>query len=170
MLTEIEEILAHLEAMGIRTATHRHPAVHTVEESLRHNRHLPGLHVKNLFLKDRKDKLWLVTCRHELRVDVNRLAKELGAARFSFGRAELLQATLGVEPGSVTPLALVNDQGGLVQAVLDRAIVLADELNCHPLRNTASTVLRSADLLRFLASTGHPPLVVDLPEVAAGLA
>jgi Ala-tRNA(Pro) deacylase len=164
MLREIDEILAYLDALGIRTGTYHHPAVFTVEESLVHTAHLPGVHVKNLFLKDRRDRLWLVTCRHALKVDLVRLARELGAARFSFGRPELLQEVLGVEPGSVTPLALVNDRAQRVQAVLDQAILAADELNCHPLRNTASTVLRSADLVRFLEATGHPPLVVAIPE------
>ncbi|HET6467866.1 MAG TPA: prolyl-tRNA synthetase associated domain-containing protein [Geminicoccaceae bacterium] len=167
MLREIDDILAYLDALGIRTGTYTHPPVFTVEESLVHTAHLPGVHVKNLFLKDRKDRLWLVTCRHELRVDLVRLSKDLGAARFSFGRPELLEEVLGVEPGSVTPLALVNDRGRRVQAVLDQGILAAEELNCHPLRNTASTVLRSADLVRFLEATGHPPLVVPIPEIAA---
>ncbi|HMR30335.1 MAG TPA: prolyl-tRNA synthetase associated domain-containing protein [Geminicoccaceae bacterium] len=165
MLTEIDEILARLDALGIAAETFHHPAVFTVEESLRHTAHLPGAHVKNLFLKDKKAKLWLVTCRHDLRVDLNALSRRLGAARFSFGRPELLMAVLGVEPGSVTPLALVNDTDLEVQAVLDEALLSHDRVNCHPLRNTASTALGSADLVRFLRSTGHEPVISAIDVV-----
>ena len=166
MLTEIDEILARLEALGIATETHHHPAVYTVEESLRHTAQLPGAHVKNLFLKDKKGQLWLVTCRHDLRVDLNALSRRLGAARFSFGRPELLAEVLGVEPGSVTPLALVNDRGGRVRAVLDVELVTAGRLNCHPLRNTASTVLATPDLIRFMRATGHEPILSEIDVVA----
>lgn len=166
MLTEVSQIVAHLDGLGIATETHHHPAVFTVEESLVHTADVPGAHVKNLFLKDKKDKLWLVTCRHDLRVDLNALSRRLGAARFSFGRAELLHEVLGVEPGSVTPLALVNDKGLRVQPVLDEGLIAAGRLNCHPLRNTASTVLATNDLLRFMRCGGHQP-VVSAIDVAA---
>ena len=136
----------------------------TVEESQQHTRHLPGAHCKNLFLKD-KDQLWLVTCGDEQRVDLNRLAKALGAARLSFGRSELLREVLGVEPGSVTPLAIVNDTDHRVTHVLDAALVAHELVNCHPLRNDATTSIRSDDLLRFVRSTGHEPVLVDLDQV-----
>ncbi len=166
MLNEIDEILAHLDALSIRSETFHHPAVFTVEESLQHTAHLPGAHVKNLFLKDKKAKLWLVTCRHDLRVDLNALSRRLGAARFSFGRPELLKEVLGVEPGSVTPLALVNDTRRQVQPVLDEALMAHDRVNCHPLRNTASTAIGSADLVRFMRSGGHEPIVSPIDELA----
>ncbi len=165
MLTEIDEILARLDALGIAAETFHHPAVFTVEESLQHTAHLPGAHVKNLFLKDKKGKLWLVTCRHDLRVDLNALSRRLGAARFSFGRPELLAEVMGVEPGSVTPLALVNDSDLRVQAVLDEILLEHDRVNCHPLRNTASTAIGSADLVRFMRSTGHEPIVSAIDVV-----
>ena len=106
----------------------------TVEEAQAHTRHIPGGHCKNLFLKDKKDRLWLVTCLDEQQVDLNRLSKLLGAARFSFGRAELLQEVLGVTPGSVTPLAIVNDRGPPGHPVLDTKLLAHDWVNCHPLR------------------------------------
>lgn len=165
MLRRIDEILAHLAGLGLATETFHHPAVFTVEESLVHTAHLPGAHVKNLFLKDKKDKLWLVTCRHELRVDLPALSRRLGAARFSFARAELLREVLGVEPGSVTPLALVNDTACRVQPVLDEGLVTAGRLNCHPLQNTASTVLTTADLVRFMRACGHEPVLSVIDTV-----
>jgi Ala-tRNA(Pro) deacylase len=168
MLTTKDEILARLEAMGIPVRTHRHPPVFTVEAAREHTHHLPGGHCKNLFLKDKKDRLWLVTCLDERRLDLNRLSKLLGAARFSFGRPELLKEALGVTPGAVTPLAIVNDAGLRVTAVLDAGLLAHAEVNCHPLENDATTTLRSEDLLRFVRATGHEPVVLDLDAAAAG--
>lgn len=165
MLNTRAEILAYLASLGIETQTFDHPPVFTVEESQQHTRHLPGAHCKNLFLKDRKDRLWLVTCGDEQRVDLNRLSKALGAARFSFGRAELLREVLGVEAGSVTPLAIVNDTDHRVTHVLDAKLVASELVNCHPLRNDATTAIRGQDLLRFIRSTGHEPVLLDLDQV-----
>jgi Ala-tRNA(Pro) deacylase len=162
MLTSRDDILARLDALGIDHRTTLHPPVFTVEEAQAHTRHIPGGHCKNLFLKDKKDRLWLVTCLDEQVVDLNRLSKLLGAARFSFGRAALLQEVLGVGPGSVTPLAIVNDRDGRVTPVLDTKLLAHEWINCHPLQNDATTSLRSADLLRFVRDTGHEPLLVDL--------
>jgi Ala-tRNA(Pro) deacylase len=165
MLTSKDEMLAHLAVMGIAARTHHHPPVRTVEEAQLHTGHIPGGHCKNLFLKDKKDRLWLVTCLDEQRVDLNRLSRLLGAARFSFGRAELLREVLGVEPGAVTPLAIVNDRDRRVTHVLDTKLLAHAEINCHPLENDATTTLSSADLLRFVRATGHEPVLLDLDAV-----
>jgi Ala-tRNA(Pro) deacylase len=162
MLTTRDDMLARLDALGIEYHTTLHPPVFTVEEAQAHTRHIPGGHCKNLFLKDKKDWLWLVTCLDEQVVDLNRLSKLLGAARFSFGRAELLQEVLGVSPGSVTPLAIVNDRDGRVTAVLDTKLLAHDRINCHPLQNDATVSLRSQDLLGFVRGTGHEPILIDL--------
>jgi Ala-tRNA(Pro) deacylase len=162
MLTTRDEILERLTALGLEHRTHLHPPVFTVEQAQEHTRHLLGGHCKNLFLKDKKGGLWLVTCRDELKVDLNLLARKLNAPRFSFGRAELLQQVLGVAPGSVTPLALVNDTANRVTSVLDEGLLAHEWVNCHPLQNDATTTLRSDDLLRFVRATGHEPRVVEL--------
>jgi Ala-tRNA(Pro) deacylase len=162
-----DQLLARLAIMGIAARTHEHPPVFTVEEAQLHTRHLPGGHCKNLFLKDKKDRLWLVTCLDEQRVDLNRLSRLLGAARFSFGKADLLAEVLGVTPGSVTPLALVNDPDRRVTAVLDTKLLTHELVNCHPLENDATVTLKSADLLRFIRETGHEPVLVDLDQTLA---
>lgn len=164
MLRTRDEILAHLASLGIETSTVDHPQVFTVEEARAHTHHLPGGHCKNLFLKDKKGALWLVTCRDDRQVDLNALSKRLGAARFSFGKPELLGEVLGVEPGSVTPLAIVNDEGGRVTHVVDAALAAEAVINCHPLRNDATTAIATADLLRFIRATGHEPVVTDIDE------
>ena len=168
MLTTKDEILARLAELGIAAPTAPHPPVFTVEEARAHTRHLPGGHCKNLFLKDKKDRLWLVTCLDGQEVDLNRLSKLLGAARFSFGRAELLREALGVEPGSVTPLAIVNDADRRVTPVLDTKLLAHELVNCHPLENDATTTLKSADLLRFVRATGHEPVLLDLDRTLEG--
>lgn len=162
MLRTKQDMLAHLAAMGIEASTTYHPPVFTVEQAREHTHHLPGGHCKNLFLKDKKGALWLVTCLDEQQVDLNRLSKLLGAARFSFGKAELLMEVLGVTPGSVTPLAIVNDRDKRVTPILDGKLLAHELVNCHPLENDATTVLRSEDLLRIIQTSGHEPVIMDL--------
>jgi Ala-tRNA(Pro) deacylase len=155
-----------LRRLGIAWKTYEHAPVFTVEEAAGLYDGQPGCHTKNLFLKDKKDGLWLVTLRDHLRTDLNGLSKVLGSPRFSFGPAELLIATLGIEPGSVTPFAVMNDVAGKVTLVLDRAMLVEEPLNFHPLRNDRTTAVTAADLLAFARDTGHEPTIVDIPERA----
>src|ERR1700742_2205326 len=128
-------LFARLDALGIAHKTYKHAPVFTVEEAAHLYESQPGGHTKNLFLKDRKDNLWLVVFRDALRVDMNALSKALDAPRFSFGSAELLVETLGVQPGSVTPFSIINDTANKVRVVLDEGMFAFDVLNFHPLRN-----------------------------------
>ena len=163
-----DELFARLDGLGIATTTHRHPPVFTVEEARRHTGHLPGGHCKSLFLKDKKGGLWLLVCGDDRRLDLNRLGKALGMPRLSFGRAELLREVLGVEPGAVTPFALINDAERRVRPLLDRAMLERDPLHYHPLGNDATTAIAPADLIRFIESCGHEPRVVDLDRMPGG--
>ena len=156
-----------LAALSVAWTTHSHRPVFTVEEAADVSDHLPGGHTKNLFLKDKKGGLWLVVLQARLRVDLNALAKQLGAPRFSFGSAELLIATLGIEPGSVTPFALINDPARKVQPVLDQDMLKLSPLNFHPLRNDRTTAIAPDDLVRFVEACGHRPIVAKLPEVTS---
>jgi Ala-tRNA(Pro) deacylase len=134
----------------------RRPPLFTVEESQAHRGDMPGGHAKNLFLKDRKGALWLVVAREDLRLELNRLDGRLGSARL-FARPELLLEVLGVAPGSVTPLALINDRALRVGVVLDAGLMAQDPLYFHPLTNEATTRIAAADLLAFIAACGHQP-------------
>lgn len=154
--------IAFLDSLGIASTTRRHPPVHTVEEAKALRGDIPGGHCKNLFLKDKKDQLWLVVALEERPIDLKTLDKRIGAARLSFGKAELLREVLGVEPGSVTPFALLNDRDRRVRVVLDQGMMQIRPLNYHPMHNAATTTIQPEDLLRFLAATGHEPLMVDL--------
>lgn len=159
-----DELCAHLTASGIRFSRIAHEAVFTVAESQTLREAMPGLHSKNLFLKDKKGRLFLVSARQSARIDLKRLHETIGASgRLSFGSAELLQETLGVTPGSVTAFAVINDRAGAVTMVLDAGLMSGEEVNFHPLVNTATLRIGRDDLLAFLRETGHDPLIVDLP-------
>lgn len=161
------ELFAFLDSLGIGHETIEHPPVFTVEEAQAHTHHLPGGHTKNLFLEDKVGGLWLVTCLDEQPVKVNALARLLEAPRFSFGKPDRLMEVLGVEPGSVTALALINDTERRVQPVLDTKLLAHELINCHPLANTATTTLKSVDLLHFITALGYAPIQIDLDRTLA---
>jgi Ala-tRNA(Pro) deacylase len=157
-----DQLFAVLRDLGIATTSVEHPPAFTVAESSTFELALPGAHSKNLFLKDDKGMLVLIIAKTTTAVDLKAVAKRLGAGRFSFARPELLMSVLGVTPGSVTAFAVINDTLRRVKVVLDRALMSEDSVNCHPLENTATTNIARDDLLRFIRSTGHEPLVMQL--------
>ncbi|PKU22662.1 prolyl-tRNA synthetase associated domain-containing protein [Telmatospirillum siberiense] len=158
-----EALFARLDALGISHPTTRHPAAFTVEQGNRVWGDIPGMHCKNLFLKDAKGKLWLVVAPAERRIDLKRLPDVIGSARLSFGSAALLEEVLGIRPGSVTPFALVNDPGHRVRVVLDAGMMDEPLLNYHPLSNEATTTVTNADFRKFLKDCGHEVRIVRLP-------
>lgn len=163
-----EDLFAFLDRLGIETATISHPPLFTVEQSRELRGEIPGAHSKNLFLIDRKDRLFLVVAEEGAMIDLKQLHNRLGASgRFSFGKPELLRATLGVEPGSVTPFAAINDTDKRVTIVLDEPLMARDPLNFHPLVNTSTTRIGAADLIRFLEATGHPARILTVSDPAA---
>ena len=157
------ELLAYLGRLGLETETVEHPPLHTVEESQALRGEIPGAHTKNLFLKDKKGALFLVVAAEDAVVELKQLHNRIGASgRLSFGKPELLREVLGVEPGSVTPFGLVNDDPPGVGVVLDAGLMASETINCHPLVNTATTTIASPDLLAFIRATGHEPQILAL--------
>ena len=157
-----EDLFALLDDLGAAHETREHEAAFTVEDARRLRGLIPGGHTKNLFLKDKKGRLWLVVAGEETNVNLKQLHGRIGSARLSFGRAELMEEVLGVTPGSVTPFALMNDRGGRVTVVLDEEMMRHDRLNFHPLENTATTTISREDFLKFLSATGHEPQIIDV--------
>ncbi len=155
--------MATLAAHAIPYRVHEHPAVFTVEESADIKAHLPGEHTKNLFLKDAGGAYWLVTVPADIRVDLKRLPEAIGCKRVSFGNAGDMQRLIGLAPGSVTPLAMINAAPGSVTVVLDAGLAGAELVNVHPLRNTATVGLSGADILRLLRHWGHAPVIAPIP-------
>ena len=155
-----EELFAYLDRLGIPHSTVSHPPLFTVEQSQALRGQIPGGHTKNLFLKDKKDALFLVVALEDAKIDLKGLHRRLGATgRFSFGSANLLQEVWGVVPGAVTPFGAINDPGGRVTVVLDSDLMAHELVNAHPLVNTQTTTLASQDLIKFLEATGHLPQV-----------
>ena len=155
-----EDLFERLKSLEIETKTFEHAAVYTVEEANALKGGIPGGHCKNLFLKDDKGQLWLIVCLGESQIDLKTAPSRIGSRRLSFGKPGLLMEVLGVEPGSVTPFGLINDTGQRVNVVLDAAMMAHELVNYHPLRNTATTTIRSADLVRFIRALGHDPKIV----------
>ena len=154
-----EPLAAAFAALGIAAPCVEHPPLRTVADAHAHWDHLPGMAAKNLFIKDAGKQYWLVTLPAERSVDTKILASVIGAKRISFGSADDLRAILGVEPGSVTPLAALNDTGRQVRVVLHAAMAEAAAVLVHPLVNTATLIMKPADLLRFMAAHGGAALV-----------
>ena len=155
-----DDLFARLTSLGIETRTRDHAPVFTVEEAQALRGEIPGGHCKNLFLKDDKGNIWLIVCLESSQIDLKAAPARIGSRRLSFGKPELLMEVLGVEPGSVTPFALINDTQARVNVVLDAAMMAHDLVSYHPLRNDASTTIRSADLITFIKSCGHDPRIV----------
>ena len=161
------DLFSALDQLGIKTQTLDHPAVFTVAESHEIEAALPGGHTKNLFLKDAKDRLFLIVALHSTPVDLKRLPGVIGSARLSFGKPDLLLEVLGVTPGSVTVFSLINDAGKRINLVLDAALMTHDIINAHPLENTATTSIARDGLMRFIAACGHAPKIVALDGAGA---
>ena len=163
-----DQLFAFLDQLGIAHTTVTHPPLFTVEQSRALRGQIPGGHTKNLFLRDKKNNVYLVTAEEDAGIDLKGLHRVLGASgRFSFGSAELMMELLGVAPGSVTPLGLLNDTQGRINVVLDGALMEHDTINCHPLVNTMTTSLKREDLVKFLEATGHSPQITRVSGVSA---
>jgi len=163
--TTAQDLYAFLDAHGIAHRTLEHPAVFRVDEGHEIKAALPGGHTKNLFLKDAKGQIWLVCALGETRIDLKRLPELIGAARLSFGSAELMEQVLGVTPGSVTIFALINDAERRVKLVLDAALLVPEPVNFHPLTNTATTAVSQDGLRAFLKALDITAQVVDFQRM-----
>ena len=156
--------LALLNRLEIAYATVEHPPLFTVGESQALRGSIPGGHTKNLFVKDKGEQFYLITAQEDSPLDLKTMDKVIGAkGRVSFGSAEQLMAHLGVEPGSVTPLALINDTIGAVRFVLEKKLLAHQKINAHPLINTRTTSMATTNLLVYVRATGHDPAILELP-------
>src|SRR3984957_5966544 len=163
-----EDLIAYLTALGVETEKVDHQTLFTDEISRTLRGEIRGGHTKNLFVKDKKGRLFLLVLGEETLVDLKRVHEMIGAqGRVSFGSAELLEEVWGVRPGAVTPFGAINDKAARVSVVLDEAMMRHERLNFHPLVNTRTTGLRSPDLIKFLRATGHGPLVVAWGQAAS---
>lgn len=158
-----KDLFQFLDGLGIAHSTKEHEPVFTVAESVSLRDEIPGGHTKNLFVKDKKDNYFLMTVEENAAVDLKTVHTVIGASsRVSFGKPEKLMEYLGVIPGAVTAFGVFNDTATRVKIILDADLMSYDTINCHPLRNDATTSIGSKDLLRFIEATGHEPLVLKV--------
>lgn len=160
--TSPQQLLARLDALGIAYRNHSHAAVFTVEEAKALRGELTGGHIKNLFLRNKKEEMWLVVAEEDKRIDLKALGERLGAGKLSFGSADRLLRYLGVLPGAVTPFGIINDKDRKVNVVLDRDLMGFNPVNAHPLVNTMTTALSPQDLVKFLEAEGHKPAIMEV--------
>jgi Ala-tRNA(Pro) deacylase len=164
-----EELFAALDRLGIAHSTVSHPPLFTVEQSQGLRGTIPGGHTKNLFLRDKKSALYLVTAPEDATIELKSLHRRLGASgRFSFGSPEQMLETLGVVPGAVTPFGAINDRDCRVQVVLAAELMAFDVINAHPLVNTMTTSIGREGLVKFLEATGHPPRIEPIVGALPG--
>ncbi len=157
-------LYALFDETGIHHRTEEHRAVFTVEDGADVKARLPGGHSKNLFLKDKSGAFILISALGSTQIRLNQLHKRIGTKRLSFGKPEALKDLLDVVPGSVTVFSVMNDMDGQVQLILDKALFEHEHVWFHPMRNTASTRIASADLLRFAKAANHPATIIDFSE------
>ncbi|MFN3805869.1 prolyl-tRNA synthetase associated domain-containing protein [Asticcacaulis sp.] len=158
-------LLQVLNSWGLLPRTTAHEAVFRVGEGEEIKDKLPGAHTKNLFLKDDKGQLWLISAEQQTQINLKALPKVIGSGRLSFGSEDRLYQALGVRPGSVTALALINDPDHKVRFILDQRLYEAEIVNFHPLINTATTALDQADFRHFLNKLGRDYRVIDFSDV-----
>jgi Ala-tRNA(Pro) deacylase len=164
-LYDPDRLLKALDDLGLKTNTLRHEAVFRVGEGEGIKDQLPGAHTKNLFLKDDKGQLWLISAEQSTQINLKALPKVIGSGRLSFGSEVRLYDALGVRPGSVTALGLINDPEHKVKFVLDRVLHEAEFVNFHPLTNTATTAFSQGDFRAFMAYLSREYPVIDFKAI-----
>jgi len=149
------EMVRILDELGISYTLHTHPPLRTVEDSRNLRGDIEGAHIKNLYLRDGKKKNYLVVAEESRKVDLKELVQTIGGGRLSFGSADRLMEFLGVRPGAVSPLTLINDKARHVTLVYDRTLDRSEKINVHPLVNDKTVTLNTSGMHQFLEHTGH---------------
>jgi len=149
------QIMQMLDDLGISYALHTHPPLRTVEDSQALRGNIDGAHIKNLYLRDNKKRNFLVVAEESRPIDLKELGQAIGAGRLSFGSPDRLMEFLGVRPGAVSPLTLINDKDHEVKLVYDRHLDEAESINVHPLVNDKTLTMATKGLQQFLDHTGH---------------
>lgn len=160
--TSPEALLARLDAQNIPYTLYHHEAVFTSAQAASVKNAVPGMQIKNLFIRDKKERMALVVVPHDINLDLKTLAPAIGMDRISFGSPERLWTHLGVRPGSVCPFAAMNDTEGRVEVIMHAQAASAPVISVHPMLNTMSLAIAGPDVVRFLASVNHPPRTLDL--------
>jgi len=161
-----QDLFDYLDKLDIFHTTYDHAPIFTVEEGTEIKAKMPGGHTKNLFLKDKAGRFFLICALGDTVIRINKLHPGLGCKRLSFGKPEPLLELLGITPGSVTLFSIINDTEQQVTLILDAALLNHDIVNFHPLLNDATTAISSADMIAFAKATGHDPIILDFAKLS----
>ena len=129
---------------------HEHEALFTVEDSKNLRGKIVGSHSKNLFLKNKKNEFFLLSCEESDKIDLKKLSKDLGIGNISFAKEKYLNQYLGIKPGSVSPFALLNDKGGIVSFYLEKTLYESKCINFHPLTNNLTITISINNFVKFM--------------------
>ena len=160
--TTPETLMERLSDASISFSRHEHPPLRTVEDSKAFRGEMDGTHVKNLYLRDRKKRNFLVVAQEDRDIDLKALPDLIGSDRLSFGSADRLFEFLGVRPGAVSPFTLINDPDHRVTVAFDASLMQAEMLFFHPLVNDLTLGVSPEGLRQFLTISGHDLMMISL--------
>jgi len=158
-----EHVIDVIESSGMHHETQVHEALYTVEQAKQVVYDKTGAHTKNLFLRNKKGRMILLVVEQDTMIDLKSLRDklEITGGHLSFASTERLTKFLGVVPGSVSPLALINDHSNSVQVFFEKSIFNEEMIYLHPCRNTHTTLMRCDDLVTLIESWDHDVTIVD---------
>jgi Ala-tRNA(Pro) deacylase len=160
-----KDLINLLDIFGCDYFIKEHEALHTVEDSKALRGTISGAHSKNLFLKDAKGQFYLLSVEENTKVDLKKIMNFIGSKKLSFAKAEYLESILGIEPGSVSPFALINDVDKKVLFFLDKNFLNYEKLNFHPLVNTATVNIATSDMIKFIEEKHNPIKYIDFKVI-----
>ncbi len=147
--TSPQSLYKLLEALKIEFRIFEHPPFFTVDDAKKWRTSMQGFHTKNLFLRDKKKKNFLVVAHEDSVINLTRLTERIKSSRLSFGSKERLFEELGVFPGAVTPLSVINNKKKNINICLDAQMTSKDAIFCHPLVNDRTISLSYQSLLIY---------------------
>tara|TARA_B100000674_G_scaffold71034_1_gene49066 strand:+ start:137 stop:649 length:513 start_codon:yes stop_codon:yes gene_type:complete len=145
--TDLYELLS---VKNVDFQIHEHDPLFTVEDSERLRGEIKGAHTKNLFLKNKKNNFFLISCDENAKVNLKQFSKSIDAKNLSFANARYLEQFLGILPGSVSPFALLNDKNNVVEFYFDEKLYNSEIINFHPLINTTTINIKTSEFIDFL--------------------
>lgn len=160
-----EELIKLLDESNCDYEVKEHAPLFTVEDSKSLRGSILGAHSKNLFLKDAKGQFYLLSVEENTIVDLKKIMNFIGSKKLSFAKAEYLESILGIEPGSVSPFALINDVDKKVLFFLDKNFLNYEKLNFHPLVNTATVNIATSDMIKFIEEKHNPIKYIDFKVI-----
>jgi Ala-tRNA(Pro) deacylase len=164
-MNSIELLKERLATLGVSVDYYEHKPIFTFEEGIKYTAHIPGIAAKNLFLRDKKNQLWLVVMPYYFKLNIRKLATLIETSELQFAKPEQLLEFLDITPGSVTPLALINDKSNEVKVILDKTLMAAELIQIHPLRNDMTVTVKPQDLMKFIESCRNQYRVINLEEM-----